>query len=245
MYMYLYIYAIVMLKCEKNASHRLIFSEFVWENPIFKLAGEECLQAMQGRELQNGTPKNWGFCQSGGGTPRGLDPHKKCHCHLFFFWLAKKQNHDPPGNFHLNQQILQSQGGWMIFWFIVFVVGKIRGKHGFYYTFKCIGCTKIRVSHLTFFTSLGAFTFITLRCEHQRVHNNKWHADHSKTKICFFVVKRRWKLIVRPIVLNVSMFELNHSLQNLLLCSDSTYFLHKILGFQYLVPEQSSQINDC
>ena len=117
-------------------------------------------------------------------------------------------------------------------------MGKIRGKHGFYYTFKCICCTKIRVSHLTFFTSLGAFTFITPRCEHQRVHNNKWHADHSKTQICFFVVKRRWKLIVRPIVLNVSMFELNHSLQNLLLCSDSTYFLHKILGFQYLFPEK-------
>ena len=78
-------------------------------------------------------------------NPLRFGPHKKCH---LFFLVGKKKNHDPPGI--STKQILESQGVWMIFWFIVFVVCKIRGKHGFYYTFKCICCTKIRVSHLTF-----------------------------------------------------------------------------------------------
>jgi len=88
-----------MLKCEKMLSSTHLL-KICAENLVFKLAGEECLQAMQGRELQNGTPKIGGFCQSGGGTPRGLDPHKKCH--LFFFGWQKK-NHDPPREIPLKQ----------------------------------------------------------------------------------------------------------------------------------------------
>ena len=145
---YIYIYAIVMLKREKNA---LIDSSY---SP--NLCGKIPFSSWQVRNVckpcKAGSskmgPTKFGVLSKWRRFPRGLDHHKKCH--LFFFWLAKNKFMTPPGIFHLNKQILESQGGWMIFWFIVFVVGKIRGKHGFYYTFKCICCTKIRVSHLTF-----------------------------------------------------------------------------------------------